>query len=649
MNEGLDYLQTFNPAESRADLLEQTLVGRKDIVDYLEELVMESATSGNLCQNLIIGPRGSGKTHLLRVLYNRVSTDPRLKDKLKIGYLCEDEYGIATFLDFVIRILRAFIKWDTRHSSYLEEEIDKLKKVTPHNQEKMAKQLLLNHIKGATLLIIVENLSNIFTGFKEIGQAKLRDFLQENPFFTIVASNQALFREIRDEDKPFHNFFSVTHLKRLNLEQAIEFLKSIAQWEKKTGLLKFLDDHEGKGRIHAIYDLTGGNHRLLVTFYSFLKADYKNNLSYSFIKTINDLIPYYQGFMNLLSAQQQKIIQYLCQSRKPANVKEIAENCFSAQNTISKQMSTLVKLKYVEGTPSGKETFYELAEPLLRICFEVKENRGGPVKLFIDFLGNLYSAQEIKKKYMQYHILGIVLKDKSAEDFGQEHIYYKEALKRYFREEFDRLKVDRFEGAEKTEKVDAYLNELARIGAYKEISEFADMLPKGGHISMPPPVPYGETDLTEKIELLERAVKDLENALEIIKESNLHHLIPLVLNLNLFHSFKHETRENIAKHLRDLVTLTVRNNYNHQFREALSLTIFDMLIRHDIVEVARFQWVEEALKDVFKDEPVMVFPLKFLDIGIRHLKKKEKNVLMELTKEERNVFKEFVLDKIAAQ
>ena len=405
MNNGLDYLQTFNPIESKAQLLEKTLIGRKELVDLLEKLVIDSTGSDNKHQHLIVGARGSGKTHLLRVLYNRVSANPALKDKLKIAYLCEDEYGIASFLDFIIRIFRAFIKWDTGNSGYLDDEIDQLKKIPLVDQEKVAVKLLLTHIDGKTLLIIAENIGNIFNGLEENGQRKLRDLLQQYPYFSIMASNQALFQDVQDEDKPFHNFFTITHLEKLTMDEAILFLESIAQWEERTDLLDFFREPEGKGRIRAIYDITSGNHRLLVTFYNFLKVDYKNELSSSFIQTINDLIPYYQNFMSQLSPQQQKIIQYLCQSRKPSIVKDIAENCFSSPNTISKQMSTLVRLKYVDAGSAGKETFYELSEPLLRICFEVKENRGGPVKLFIDFLASLYSVQEIKKKYDHYQVL----------------------------------------------------------------------------------------------------------------------------------------------------------------------------------------------------------------------------------------------------
>jgi hypothetical protein len=541
MDEGLNYLQTFNPIESKAELLEKTLIGRKDLVDLLEKLVIESATSGNKHQRLIIGPRGSGKTHLLRVLYNRLSSRNEIKNKLKIAYLCEDEYGIAAFLDFIIRIFRAFIKWDPKNSNYLNEEINKLKKVPIHDQEKIAVKILLNHIKGKTLLIIAENISNIFDGIEKEGQRKLRDLVQQYPYFTFMASNQALFKDVQYEDKPFHNFFKITHLKKLTLEAAILFLKSIAEWEEKADFLKFLDEPEGKGRIHAIYDITGGNHRLLVTFYYFLKVDYKNSLSYSFIKTINDLIPYYQSFMNQLSAQQQKIVQYLCQIRKPSNVKNIAENCFSSQNTISKQMSTLEKLKYVDATSAGKETFYELSEPLLRICFEVKENRGRHIRLFIDFLGNFYSTEETNSERLKKNE-ALVVKEPSME--------------------------------------------------------------------------YG----TKK------------------KNKNLEE--------NLSTLFILGSKENVSNYLKEAIVLIRKYDYSEQFFKAIPQAIFDILIQHEEIEMKRFEFIETILRETFKENESMIVPLKFLNIGIRHLKKNEKNVLFQFTKEERNTFKKFVLDKI---
>ena len=41
----------------------------------------------------------------------------------------------------------------------------------------------------------------------------------------------------------------------------------------------------------------------------------------------------------------------------------------------------------------------------------------------------------------------------------------------------------------------------------------------------------------------------------------------------------------------------------------------------------------------------MTIPLLYLDIGIRYLKKGDKRAIYDLSKEERQIFQEFILDK----
>ncbi len=413
-------------------------------------------------------------------------------------------------------------------------------------------------------------------------------------------------------------------------------MKSIAQWEEKTDLLKFLNQPEGRGRIHAIFDITGGNHRLLVTFYNFLKIDYKNDLSYSFIKTINDLIPYYQSYMNLLSAQQQKIIQYLCQNRKPSSVKDIAENCFSTPNTISKQVSTLEKLKYVDAAPVGKETFYELSEPLLRICFEVKENRGGPIKLFIDFLGNLYTVQEASfLKARELDEKNSLLMAQLARNYAIEGNYKKSQIyiKKVLIENPGNSYILNYIGeihreTERFETAITFYNDAIKVDSNNHWAYFNIVSCRIG------------------LNDIEKALSQLEQALNLAKEIKLPW--PVIQNFqeNYTTLFIHGSKKNISTYLRESLLLIERYGYIEELFKALPHVLFKLLSQHEKIESNRFEWIEILLNETFKDNPAMTTALKFLNIGIRHLKKKEKNALFQFTKEERKTFQEFVLDRI---
>ena len=108
---GIKTLQSFTPIWTDEGILEKTLVGRKALVDRLEELVIDGAGGLNKHQRLIVGVRGSGKTHIFKVLHNRLWKNEDLKKRLLIIYLLEDELGVASFLDFVVRLLRSILRW----------------------------------------------------------------------------------------------------------------------------------------------------------------------------------------------------------------------------------------------------------------------------------------------------------------------------------------------------------------------------------------------------------------------------------------------------------------------------------------------------------------------------------------------------------
>jgi len=423
----------FNAKIGEIDQLEKMLIGRKETVDWLEEQTLKLAKTKESFYTLLIGPRGSGKTHILKVLYSRVIGKKQVDKNVAIAYMSEDEYGIDNYLDLLVRIFQAFIRRaeNAEQKQILLEKIEQLKKTSPEYRDSYAERYLLEFLNGRQLLILIENLNDIFKGMKQNGQSKLRDFIQKYNHISILASSQAIFSDVNQKDKPFFNFFHVIHLKRLTFEEALELIRVIARIEERDELLEYLSTKEGKGNIRALYQLTEGNHRLLVTFYNFLKAEYKSELSKPFLQTIDKLKPYYESFLKLLPPQQQKIVQYLALQRTPQPGKSIAENCFLASTTLSKQMSDLQRLGYVEGYKEGRDKYYEIQEPLLRICIEVNENKEGVIKLFVDFLGNLYSLWDLKHNFLRFNYLQDFTDPEKRRIYREESRYYRSALKSY--------------------------------------------------------------------------------------------------------------------------------------------------------------------------------------------------------------------------
>ena len=148
----------------------------------------------------------------------------------------------------------------------------------------------------------------------------------------------------------------------------------------------YLDSAEGRYRIRALHHLAGGNHRMYVLLAEFLTKQSLDDLVAAFEGLAEDLTPYFQERVRSLPPQQARIVQCLCNADGAMTVKQIAEDTFIAEGNCSKQLGNLRQRGYVQSQKRGKESFYEMAEPLMRLCLEVKNQRGRPLRLVAKFL-----------------------------------------------------------------------------------------------------------------------------------------------------------------------------------------------------------------------------------------------------------------------
>ncbi len=398
----LDRLLSFNAQSVNPIILEKTLTIRKKVVDDIESKCISKTLAGTTYQSLIIAPRGSGKTHIIKVLYHRLKDNNEINKKIIIAYMQEDPIGIANFTDLLLAILNSF-ELDVEKTEFIQNKIYKASLITNKTEQiNFIKATLLEIVGKLKIILLIENFNKILKSFGKSEQAKLRDFIHQYNNISIIATSQSLIKVLNDSTYPFYNFFDVKQLEKLNFEQAVELIEAIAKTEENEELLSEISKPQFMSKLKAIYELTAGNHRLLVTFYNFLKAEYKSDLSVTFIKTMNDLKPYYEQFINNLPAQQQKIINYLSSKRKAVKGTEIAQFCFMNINTLSSQTSLLYNMGMIDKKKEGRDAYYELKEPLMRISFEVAQNRNGIAKLFVDFLSNFYESKLIRERYYKY-------------------------------------------------------------------------------------------------------------------------------------------------------------------------------------------------------------------------------------------------------
>ena len=387
---------SFTPSDAQPKTLETMLVGRMGIAKRLVERIRESATTAEKHQDLLIGPRGIGKTHLLSLVRHRVKAKNELQNKLAIAWLPEDPY-VNCYTDLLKEIL--CVLRDEYPSENLNQDILIAQaQHDPDSLETALEQTLLQWLNDRTLLILMENLDNLFSDIRESGQEKLRALIQNTAQITIVATSASLFAAIAQRNKIFFGFFRQTELQPLNVHEAHKLLVQLAKLGEHTELENQLHLPLSLARVRAMHMLAGGSPRVCTLFYEFLTCESIDTLLIPFKQLVDKLMPYYQGLMRGLSPQQRRIIEAFCRAEGACNASILADELNLKPHTVSTQIRRLRELGYLTpANDTGRSTLFELREPLMRYTIQSKRDRGKYLKYLIEFLRLWYSPRELKE------------------------------------------------------------------------------------------------------------------------------------------------------------------------------------------------------------------------------------------------------------
>ena len=404
MRHGFLRSSRYSPGNMDRESLEALFVGRGDDMEDVLSRVTTSIRSPAKHYVLLVGPRGSGKTHFLALAYHRLmdridAVDAR--DSVAVAMLNEEEWGVASFLDLVVRILRALAGQIPDLDAEIAGIYDRFSK-DPTGAEIHAAARLRHHTRGKTLLLLCENLVDLFHGLGEEGQKRWRAAIQEDGNWAIVASTPSLFSAVTLQDNPFYGFFTIRALEKIDFDTGLDLLARKAVHEGMTDLASFLRTPLGRARTRAIHHLAAGNHRAYVVLFDFLDKESLEDLVGPFMHMVDDLTPYYQDRMRQLPPAQRKIVEFLSLEGKPTTIKNISTPCLMSHQTAAKQIGELETAGFVSRMRSGRNTFCELSEPLMRICIEVKDNKTQHFRLFVEFLRHWFTTRELERRHAAF-------------------------------------------------------------------------------------------------------------------------------------------------------------------------------------------------------------------------------------------------------
>ncbi|MCK4766171.1 MAG: HEAT repeat domain-containing protein [Candidatus Aminicenantes bacterium] len=392
-------LRVFRPQRTPVEQLEKTFVAREPFLQEILDRLAKWQPGGSRQHYLIIGPRGIGKTNLLRMVEHRIEQTPELSSKWHSLSLSEDAYGITNVANLLIEALRIFTeKVDDKEAAETYERVkydDDDARVTDLSLDAFRK---FHRRHNCGILLMVENVNRVFENqFRYKKELHLlRKILIEEEWLVLVSTSPTHLNAVTTPEEPLFEFFQVKLLEELSPEQQREMLRRIALLEEN---IDFVESYLDKLRpqLMALYHFTGGNPRLTIMLY-----DLVANRSITDVKTeleslLDKITPFYQDRMKEISEQEAGLLERMCLMAEGCSPTELAKEARMEPKTVRALITRLERSGYIRREPRRhKRTFYIIPERFFRIWHQMNHSRAarGRIQYLLEFFTSWYATPQ---------------------------------------------------------------------------------------------------------------------------------------------------------------------------------------------------------------------------------------------------------------
>lgn len=368
----------YNPTLlSKEELLAQ-FVARKALLEtILEELRAQDRPD----HRILIGPRGMGKTTLLRRIYFAVEEEPALAQRWIALPFPEEQYNLTRLSDFYLNCIDALGDSLVHLGRHAEAEaLDRKRDALPDGDEderaEAACGLLLSMADklGRKLLLLVDNVEMVLDRLTS-SQWKLRELLGHDPRLCLIGASAFAPEATYTYRSAFYEFFRFHELRPLQEEEAREVLLHLARVRRAAGVERVVS--EEPARVRTLFDLAGGNPRTLVQLYAILAQSTEGDARSDLERLLDECTPIYKARFEALSTQAQQIVDAVALHWHPATAADIAAATRLDVNVVSSQVSRLLKDGAIEAVPAveGSRKAYQVTERFFNIWYLMRASR----------------------------------------------------------------------------------------------------------------------------------------------------------------------------------------------------------------------------------------------------------------------------------
>jgi len=419
----------YTPSHVNPAALDELTVSeeRRGLVDKLVAAVRDEIGRRSHQHHILVGPRGSGKTHTLSLVVDRIRKDPALAATVLPVVLAEEEV-VRQPVDLLIRLLER-LRQDLGQAegekpasagevaARLAGGLAQLRAEREHGRAIELAAGALDHAAatlGRLLLAVVENLDALIGLGGEAEQLwELRKSLQHGKGLLLLAAAPSLFGSVVDVEAPFHGFFRQHALgellptemialvaKRLDFELAQPGTDT--QRQRRLLTLKASFDQQAP-KLRGLIAYTGGLPRFGHLLFDLAVESDASQMAALMARFLDEQTPFFQSRLDprMVPGAELEVLYTLARASGPLTTRQIAEA--QRGGTVNATAVLLKRLRERElvresRSEDSREVRFDVAEPLLRVWRRFRAGRSEQEQILslAEFVAAMFAPVDLR-------------------------------------------------------------------------------------------------------------------------------------------------------------------------------------------------------------------------------------------------------------
>lgn len=388
----------FNAHDMDEATVRRLSTGRETEVEIVLDMVAANLAAGAARSHALIkGPRGYGKSFLMRLLQIQMLERGAAGERLGVALLAEEQMNVNA-PDLLLREIRRVFLGEAANSVLPQWDRSGL-----WEQARADLDGALDAAFGVgqgLLVAMVENLDLLLNkAFPErADQAGLRKWLNDPTNRVMLVAGSASGSLDNSPAAPLFKQFTPVELHGWDEADCISYLHKQIQERGR----ELTGEREAKAR--AIATFIGGNPRLSVILGDVLLNDDALSTAALLDRLVDELTPYYQDRIASLGGRAQSLLDALLRGGEPCSQSALATRVGARQPDIARAFNELQSYRLVVGerAKDGKETLYRIEDRVFAHYYRKRHILHGqgysPFEAIAEFL-KLYFDNDEKRRH----------------------------------------------------------------------------------------------------------------------------------------------------------------------------------------------------------------------------------------------------------